>query len=239
MNSAIDTIITAETPEGIAIAMHPAGFPVRCAAFLLDALLRVGVLLACASALAAGGRFGTGLMFVVLFAVNWLYPVLFELLPGAATPGKRMLGLHVLMANGLPITPAGCLIRNLLRAVDFLPLMYGFGIVCVLLRRDARRLGDLAGGTLVAYRHEPPPAGAFAAGEPMPPSIPLSSRQQAAITAFSWRAARLTPDRAEEIAQLAAAAAPHAGPHDGPAASMTARLVGIGRWLHGQRRQPS
>jgi hypothetical protein len=174
-------------------------------------------------------------MFVALFAVNWLYPVVFELLPGAATPGKRMLGLHVLMADGLPITPAGCLIRNLLRVVDFLPLMYGFGILCVLLRRDARRLGDLAGGTLVAYLPELPPAGAFAAGEPIQPVSPLSLRQQAAITAFSWRAARLTPDRAEEIAQLAAAAVPHAGPTE----SMTARLVGIGRWLHGQRRQPS
>jgi uncharacterized RDD family membrane protein YckC len=231
LSSSIDTIITAETPEGIAIAMYPAGFAVRSTAFLIDALLRVGILLVCGTALGAGGHFGTGLMFIVLFAINWLYPAVFELLPAAATPGKRIMGLHVLMANGLPITPAGCLIRNLLRVVDFLPFMYAFGIICILLRRDARRLGDLAGGTLVAYRNELRPAGSFGAGEPMPPSVLLSSRQQAAIAAFAWRVGRLTPDRAEEIALLASAAAPGTG----IATSMTARLVGIARWLHGQR----
>ena len=44
------------------------------------------------------------------------------------------MGLVVLMVNGLPITPAGRLIRNLLRFVDALPLCYAFGIVCILLR---------------------------------------------------------------------------------------------------------
>jgi uncharacterized RDD family membrane protein YckC len=236
LNSPIDTIITAETPEGIAIAMHPAGFAVRSTAFLIDALLRAGILMVCGMALGAGGQFGTGMMFIVLFAINWLYPAVFELLPAAATPGKRIMGLQVLMANGLPITPAGCLIRNLLRAVDFLPLMYAFGIICILLRRDSRRLGDLAGGTLVAYRNELQPAGSFGAGEPVSPSVVLSSRQQAAIAAFAWRVGRLTPDRAEEIAMLASAAAPGAAaPGAGLETAMTARLVGMARWLHGQR----
>jgi uncharacterized RDD family membrane protein YckC len=231
LNSQVDTVITAETPEGIAIAIYPAGFAVRATAFLIDGLLRLGILSVCGVALGAGGRVGAGLLFIALFAINWLYAPIFELLPAAATPGKRIMGLHVLMASGLPITPAGCLIRNLLRAVDFLPLMYAFGIICILLRRDARRLGDLAGGTVVAYRSPLPTADAFGAGEPIAPTMTLSSRQQAAIAAFAWRVRRLTPDRAEEIAQLAQAAAPAARPE-----SMTTYLVGIARWLHGQRR---
>lgn len=223
--------MTAETPEGIAIAMRPAGFAVRSTAFFIDALIRLGILLGCGTIFGAGGHLGVGLMFIVLFAINWLYPVVFELLPKAATPGKRIMGLQVLMANGLPITPAGCLIRNLLRVVDFLPLMYGFGIICMLLRQDARRLGDLAGGTLVAYRNQLQASGSFGAGEPVPPSIALSTRQRAAIASFAWRAGRLTPDRAEELAMLASAAAPGAG----IGTSMTARLMGIARWMHGQR----
>ncbi len=230
MSSSIDTVITAETPEGIAIAMHPAGFAVRAAAFLIDGMLRFGILVACGTALGAGGRVGAGLMFIVLFVINWLYGPIFELLPAAATPGKRLMGLQVLMANGLPLTPAGCLIRNLLRAVDFLPLMYAFGIICILLRRDARRLGDLAGGTLVAYRSPVQASGSFGAGEPRAPTVSLNSRQQAAIAAFAWRVRRLTPERAEEIALLAAAAVP-----DSDAGSMTSGLVGIARWFHGQR----
>ena len=232
MNAPIDTIITAETPEGIAIAIRPAGFAVRCTAFLIDALIRAAIVLGLATVLGTGGHFGIGPILIVVFVANWLYPVIFELMPAAATPGKRIMGLQVMMANGLPITPAACLIRNLMRAVDLLPLMYAFAIVLILLRRDARRLGDLAGGTLVTYRNEIVPAGAFGAGDPMPPPVVLSIRQQAAIAAFAWRAGRLTPQRAEEIAELATGLAPPGA----SGAPMTPRLIGIARWLHGQRR---
>jgi hypothetical protein len=103
----------------------------------------------------------------------------------------------------------------------------------MLLRPDARRVGDLAGGTVVVYRQEAALAGAFGKGDPMPPPVALSARQQAAITAFAWRVDRLTGERAEEIAALAGSAAPLRSANS----SMTARLVGIARWLHGQRRR--
>jgi uncharacterized RDD family membrane protein YckC len=231
LNPAIDTILTAETPEGIAISIRPAGFAVRATAFLIDAAIRIVFLMICSTALAAGGKFGGGVLLIFLFVLNWLYPVIFELTTAAATPGKRIMGLVVLMANGLPITPAGCLIRNLLRVVDALPLCYAFGIVCILLRNDSRRIGDLAGGTVVAYRDEVQPAGSLAAADPVPPPIALSRRQQIAIMSFGFRVGRLTPQRAEEIAELAAAAL-----QDTPARlSLTTRLVGVARWLHGDR----
>jgi uncharacterized RDD family membrane protein YckC len=233
LSTSIDTILTAETPEGIAIVIRPAGFTVRCTAFLIDVFIRFFMLSSLGTALGVAGHFGRGAMFIILFVVNWLYPVIFELMPIAATPGKYMLGVQVMMANGLPITPAGCLTRNLMRAVDMLPLMYAFAIVTMLLRRDARRLGDLAGGTVVAYRHEAAVAGAFGKGDPMPPPVALNPRQQAAISAFAWRVDRLTGERAEEIAALAGSAAPLRPPNS----SMTPRLVGIARWLHGQRRR--
>jgi uncharacterized RDD family membrane protein YckC len=231
LNPAIDTILTAETPEGIAISIRPAGFAVRATAFLIDAAIRIVFLMICSTALAAGGKFGGGVLLIFLFVLNWLYPVIFELTAAAATPGKRIMGLVVLMANGLPITPAGCLIRNLLRVVDALPLFYAFGIVCILLRNDSRRIGDLAGGTVVAYRDEVQPAGSLAAADPIPPPVTLSRRQQIAIMSFGFRVGRLTPQRAEEIAEFASAAL-----QDTPARlSLTARLVGVARWLHGDR----
>lgn len=233
MSASIDTILTAETPEGIAIVIRPAGFAVRCTAFLIDVFIRFFTLSSLLTGLSVGGHFAKGAMFIILFVINWLYPVIFELTPIAATPGKYMLGLQVMMANGLPLTPAGCLTRNLMRAVDMLPLMYAFAIVTMLLRRDARRLGDLAGDTVVVYRHEAVAAGAFGRGDPIPPPVVLSPRQQAAIAAFAWRVDRLTEERAEEIAALAGSAAPLRSSNS----SMTARLVGIARWLHGQRRR--
>jgi uncharacterized RDD family membrane protein YckC len=228
LNSAIDTIVTAETPEGIAISIRPAGFAVRATAFLIDALIRIAILSICASLFTMGQRVGTGLYWISAFVINWLYPVLFEMSAAAATPGKRAMGLYVLMANGLPITPAGCLIRNLLRVVDMLPL-----------RRDSRRLGDLAAGTVVAYRHEVELTGKLSDGVPLPPPVPLSRPQQLALTAFAWRVDRLTAARAEEIASYAAAVAPaRPGPAEATVASLTARLIGIARWLHGDRPSP-
>jgi uncharacterized RDD family membrane protein YckC len=235
----IDTIVTAETPEGISISIRPAGFAVRACAFLIDTLIRVAILSACAFLFSLGRRVGVGLYLLSAFVINWLYPVLFEMSAAAATPGKRALGLYVLMANGLPITPAGCLIRNLLRAVDMLPLLYAFAIVSILLRRDSRRLGDLAAGTVVAYRHEIERAGGLAGGVPIPPPVVLTKRQQLALTAFAWRVDRLTPARAEEIASHAAALSrfrPERAPSDTP---MTDRLIGIARWLHGDRASAS
>jgi hypothetical protein len=117
----------------------------------------------------------------------------------------------------------------LLRAADFLPLMYAAGIVCILLRPDARRLGDLAGGTVVAYRRQPAAHGSFPPGGATQPSVALTHSQQTAIAAFAWRAGRMTPERAEEIALLGSRAAP------GTATPMSVRLIGIARWLHGQR----
>jgi uncharacterized RDD family membrane protein YckC len=230
LKAPIDTIVTAETPEGIAIVMRPAGLPVRCVAFLIDAIIRIMILSAVSEALRAAGQLGIGLLLMALFALSWLYPILFELLPAAATPGKRILGLSVMMVNGLPITPAASITRNLMRAVDMLPLFYGFAVGSMLLRADARRLGDVAAGTVVVYRATSARTGGFGAAEPHPPPLPLSMRQRAAITAFAWRATRLTPERAEEIAALAAAACGGA-----IAGNLSTRLVGIARWLHGER----
>jgi uncharacterized RDD family membrane protein YckC len=240
LNSPIDTIVSAETPEGIEIWIRTAGLPARGCAFLIDMMLQGLSVSIFAAVLQIAGGFGQGLLLISVFLIQWFYPVLFELLPGAATPGKRVMGLHVLMANGLPITPAGSLIRNLTRVVDMLPALYAFGILSLLLRGDARRLGDLAAGTVVAYRPSLEHA-RFAPAVPQAPRVALSERQQRAITAFAARIERLTPERAEEIAALAARVRPSAEPihHVHGAAPLGPYLVSLARWLHGERKVAS
>ncbi len=233
MKPPLDTVQWAETPEGVSLTLRPAGLPVRVLAFLIDAAIRWATLSVLSGILAGSGRIGVGALLICLFTLNWLYPIIFELMPGAATPGKRAMGLQVMMANGLPLTPAGCLTRNLLRAVDMLPLAYAFAAITCLLRADARRLGDLAAGTLVVYRDRTEPHGEPAPGDPAPPAFALSARQQAALAAFAWRAPRLTAERAEEIAQIAAPVAANVRT-PGPVSS---RLIGIALWLQGERRR--
>jgi uncharacterized RDD family membrane protein YckC len=232
LSARIDTLIRAETPEGISLAIRPAGIAVRGTAFVIDVAIRYVSLSVILGIISAAGRFAIGPALIVLFLLNWLYPVFFELTAGAATPGKRAMGLQVMMASGLPLTPAGSLIRNLMRFVDLLPFMYAIGLVSILLRYDARRLGDLAGGTVVVYKPEPPLARTIQNVAPFAPREALSARQRAAITSFAWRVEGLTAERAEEIAVLAKPViAPELATQP-----MTSRLIGIARWLHGQRR---
>ena len=229
--SRLDTRYAAETPEGIALWLRPAGVVSRFYAYLVDAAIRLLFFGVASLLLALLGNFGEGLALLLLFLLEWLYPVAFELAPGAATPGKRMLGLTVVMDSGLPVTPAASLTRNLLRAADFLPSLYTFGLVSMLFRHDFKRLGDIAAGTLVVHaqrdivRGAPPPAPARA------PAVPLTARAQAAIVAWAGRVTRLTDARADELAEIAVpVVAPRAMGGDRVAA-----LVGVAHWLLGRR----
>src|SRR5688572_33050503 len=102
------------------------------------------------------GGIGMAIWLILIFGCEWIYPIVFELRPSGATPGKRVFNLKVVMDNGLPVTPAASITRNLLRSADFLPFGFGFAIVSMLVRHDYKRLGDLAASTIVV--HEPRPA---------------------------------------------------------------------------------
>jgi uncharacterized RDD family membrane protein YckC len=228
----LDTLVAAETPEGILLELRPAGLTARCYAFLLDLLIKLAVLYVFEIAAVFAGGIGIALNIILIFALEWLYPVVFELSRWGATPGKRSLGLRVIMDNGLPVTPAASLTRNLLRAADFLPFLYGFAVVSMLLRRDAKRLGDLAAATLVVY--QPRPAARIPENDiaPLAPAIAVTPRNQAAVIALAVRAPRLTAARVDELAALAAVVAGNEG-RSGP--EVTQRVLGVAQWFLGRR----
>ncbi len=229
----LDAAITSETPEGIMIELRPAGITVRCYAYMLDLFIRFmigGV--ASAVLLPTMKGVGTGIVLVLFFGMEWFYPVAFELTRWGATPGKRTFGLKTVMDNGLPITPAASLIRNLLRTADFMPAMFGFGIVSMLIRRDFKRLGDIAAATLVVYEQKiatkPRPLDI----EPVAPAFLLKPEDQAALMAFAARVVKLTAERQDE---LAAIAAPVAGCISSPDPIVTRKVLGVAQWLLGRR----
>ena len=153
----LDTVVAAETPEGILLELRPAGLSARFYAFLLDWLIRLLIAYAAAIAAAFMGGFGRGFWLLLYFLLEWFYPVFFELSRSGATPGKSIVGIKVVMDDGLPITPAASFTRNLLRVADFLPFLFGAAIVSMLLRQDCKRLGDLAAATLVVHQPQRPP----------------------------------------------------------------------------------
>jgi uncharacterized RDD family membrane protein YckC len=203
MHHSLDTLQSVETPEGIALSLRPAGVVSRFYAALIDAAIKLGLVCVAAIGLSQFGRLGSAALLITLFGIEWLYPVFFELRSGGATPGKKALGLAVVMDSGLPVTPAASVLRNVLRSADFLPLVYAFGLVAMLLRSDFKRLGDLAASTLVIYTRDVALHGPIPSVEPATPIRPLSMPQQVALTAWAGRFNRLTPERLDELALLA------------------------------------
>ena len=213
------------------MSIRPEGMVPRIYEFLIDALIRLLMLTGLSLAFEQLGGFGAGIMLMAFFAIEWFYPVVFELTLSGATPGKRALGLRVVMDSGLPVTSAASLVRNLLRTADFLPLAYGFGFASMLMRNDFKRIGDLAAGTLVAYAKPVTLHGPLPDVTPEPPGRVLSAREQAAVIAWAARSSRITEAR---LAELAAIAAPVIG-LPGDAAATTSRLRGVAQWLLGKR----
>ena len=235
----LDTKLLAETPEGIAILLRPAGAVPRGLAYALDLFIRL-VVWSIAFALLSGIKgMGIGLAMIAGFGLEWIYPIVFELLPGAATPGKRAMGLQVMMDTGLPVTPSAAVTRNLLRVADFMPFMFAFGLLAMLLRHDFKRLGDIVAGTLVVHAEQVRLAGALPQAEPLAPRVPLTRAQQVAILHLAGRARRLTSERLDELAALAEDALPP--PDYAPGGTSPApirpgpRLVAVAQWLMGQR----
>lgn len=227
----LDTVYTAETPEGITLSLRPAGLVARGQAYLIDFAIRGCIFVALAIAVGVLGKAGVAILLLAYFGLEWFYPVVFELTRAAATPGKRIMGLRVVMDSGLPVTPAASLTRNLLRAADFMPALFGAGVVSMLWRRDSKRLGDLAGGTLVVFTDAVKLHGDVPPADPLAPARPLSVAEQASIMAWAGRATRLTPERFGELAALAEPVLATGA----PGSTATKRLLGVAQWLMGRR----
>jgi hypothetical protein len=165
------------------------------------------------------------------FFVEWLLPAWFEAAWNGQTPGKRAMGIAVLNDDGTPLRWPGALTRNLLRAVDFLPLLYGVGLVAMLCNRDFKRLGDLAAGTVVVYVAEKnAPAREIPQARPIPLPFSLTLDEQRALLDLAERSPTLTQERLEELAELPR---PLVGDLDGSRAA--ARLLGMASHIAGRQ----
>jgi uncharacterized RDD family membrane protein YckC len=149
--------LTITTPEHVVIRLQPAGAGSRFLAVMIDSLITVG-----ASGLLATLMFGTlpqgvaaAIFVTASFVLTWGWHVYFETRRNGRTPGKRALSLRVVDARGLPLTVYQSMVRNVARAVDFLPLFYGVGAAATLVNSSGRRLGDVIADTLVVREATP------------------------------------------------------------------------------------
>ncbi len=145
--------------------MPLAGIGSRFIAILVDylicgaALLVLGVM--AAVILPALSFFGgvsanwaVGILFLIIFLMQWGYFALFEAFGNGRTPGKRVARIRVIHQSGRGISFVESLARNLVRFIDYLPGFYAVGIVTMFVTRRQQRLGDLVAGTLVVRDRE-------------------------------------------------------------------------------------
>jgi uncharacterized RDD family membrane protein YckC len=166
------------TPEGVDLRLRLGDGGERATALMIDLAIMLGVLIAFTllTLLAFVGSQGKGgeviatVWMLVFFVLRNLYFVLFELTPGAATPGKRAMGLRVAARNGGRLTADAIFARNAMREIElYLPMGFlivnggqvgawislaglawcGVFLLFPLFNRDRLRVGDLVAGTWV------------------------------------------------------------------------------------------
>lgn len=148
------------TPERVSMSLPVAGIGPRVLAYLVD----VGLLFAFWTVVYFGlsllvsdmlGAFQSlaGLVQVLLvvgvFATQWVYWTAAEVITHGQSLGKKVLRIRVVRADGSPVTFLDSALRNLARAVDFLPVGYALGLLTMLVNVQHRRLGDWLAGTVL------------------------------------------------------------------------------------------
>ncbi len=165
----LDSSIKIVTPENIEFLYEVAGPFRRMPAFLIDFSIR-GAIMAVGLVMTMWGLMWSpnitiGGLLLLWFVLEWFYGGLFETIWNGQTPGKRILGLRVLSANGQPVNGLQAIMRNILRTADMMPLLPVsaliaeestaaiplclVGLLVPTFTRKFQRLGDICCGTIV------------------------------------------------------------------------------------------
>ncbi len=217
----LDNTVEVETPEHVRFSFHVAGPTRRALAYVVDWLVRllafaamqIAMLLVTGTHLRVGRAISSSTTLLFLFLIEWGYFVFFEGIWNGTTPGKRLVRLRVVKAGGYPLSFADAVLRNLLRAADFLPVGYLLGVLVMAWDSRFARLGDRAAGTMVVIEDpvrvapsitlDPPPTAAEL--ESLPQRVVLSLAEREALELL-LRRRDLSPARRTELAETAASA---------------------------------
>jgi uncharacterized RDD family membrane protein YckC len=170
-------VVTVRSAEGVELELPIAGPAPRMAAYMIDVVLVIGMLLVLMLLTALAAPIGAWIsdhadgfgrdafhgdnnamaslapllvaLTVAIYFGEFVYFSVWELATRGLTPGKYLLGLRVVGSNGQPLDAKAVILRNALRVVDILPSGYTIGLVTMIGSRYGQRLGDHAAGTIV------------------------------------------------------------------------------------------
>jgi uncharacterized RDD family membrane protein YckC len=160
-DSVLNDLVFIETPENVRLAFRIAGPGTRLGAYLMDLSIRLAALYGIVLVLSlvlfpfASTGLPMGAYFIVAFVLEWGYGCFFEAWWNGQTPGKRAFRLRVIRSEGYGIGFYEAMLRNLLRAADFVPFFYAAGFLTAASNPRMQRIGDLVAGTIVVREKRP------------------------------------------------------------------------------------
>ena len=165
----LDCAVRLVTPERIVLVYPLAGPFRRSMAYLIDQILLIVLVIGAffvSMLLALGSLAGFGPALVAYFVLTWGYGVFCEGFFNGQTLGKHLLRIRVLSEQGVPISGAQAILRNVVGTVDGLIFFYLIGLTSMLVSRKFQRMGDLAAGTMVVIEERRPSKGITRINEP-------------------------------------------------------------------------
>ncbi len=203
LNHGLENREYVKLPEGVDIAITPAGVVSRSYAYIIDFLFRSLIMFVVSLVFSFLGDAGQGIILIIYFIISWGYNIFFEMKNGQ-TPGKKRLKIRVVQDNGLPASFSQIVVRNLLRPADMLPIGYFLGLVVMMFNSRFKRIGDWAAGTMVIYDDEVEARPELPKGNIEIPVLSLSTEEQLAVLAFAERSDELSDARRSELAAILA-----------------------------------
>jgi uncharacterized RDD family membrane protein YckC len=209
----LDTTVRLVTPERIVFQYPLAGPFRRLFAYLIDMVLLTALVIGAfiaATLLTLFTPSGLGPALVAYFVLTWGYGAVCETVFNGQTLGKRAVGVRVVSDQGVPITGAQAVLRNLVGTVDGLvPFFYMLGLSSMLLTKKFQRLGDLAAGTMVVVEERQRRSGVLRVDEPavtallpwLPVRVAAGPELSRALSDYVKRRGRFGPSLREEMAE--------------------------------------
>ncbi len=144
------------SPEKTIITYRLSSIGSRIVAHIVDLMIILAVMFAGTSLLKSiierfFPEFANFIVALISTFGMFAYFILFEGLWNGQTIGKKVAGIRVRMADGLPITFAAAIGRNLLRPADLFPGTYFMGLLAMFCSPKSQRFGDLVANTVVIH----------------------------------------------------------------------------------------
>jgi uncharacterized RDD family membrane protein YckC len=147
------SVLAVSTPFNIDLELVIAPFGRRMFAWLLDSAILVVYFYGFYSIVYSKLSFDEGLAAVVWilgFGIPWaMYDFLQEYFFNGQSIGKRALGIRVVDLQGNEPSASQCILRQVLRTVDFTITLGLCALISSLISKNGQRVGDVVAGTLV------------------------------------------------------------------------------------------